>query len=78
MLHSGDNCLTGIRQPTSGVTPSGHGEGFVAYPAALIAFYQVTAMKVIMRIGWQLPNPPNWLKPTYGDATRYPFAVLTP
>ena len=38
----------------------------------------MTAMKVIMRIGWQLPNPPNWLKPTYGDATRYPFAVLTP
>ncbi len=38
----------------------------------------MTAMKVIMRIGWQLPNPPNWLKPTYSDATRYPFAVLTP
>jgi HK97 family phage major capsid protein len=36
----------------------------------------MTAMKVIMRMGWQLPNPPNWLKPTYNDATRFPFAVL--
>jgi len=38
----------------------------------------MTAMKVIMRLGWQLPNPPNWLKPTFSDATRYPFAVLQP
>ncbi|RRR69567.1 MAG: phage major capsid protein [Candidatus Viridilinea halotolerans] len=38
----------------------------------------MTAMKVIMRLGWQLPNPPNWLKPNNNDATRYPFAVLTP
>lgn len=36
----------------------------------------MTAMKVILRMGWQLPNPPNWLKPTFADATRYPFAVL--
>ncbi|NNJ10579.1 phage major capsid protein [Chloroflexales bacterium ZM16-3] len=38
----------------------------------------MTAMKVVMRLGWQLPNPPSWLKPSYSDATRFPFAVLQP
>ncbi len=58
MLHSGDNCLTGIRQPTSGVTPSGHGQGFVAYPAALIAFYQVMMMKSLpAQAAFVTPNP---------------------
>ena len=58
MLHSGDNCLTGIRQPTSGVTPSGHGQGFVAYPAALIAFYQVMTMKSLpAQAAFVTPNP---------------------
>lgn len=37
----------------------------------------MTAMKVVMRMGWQLPNAPNWLKPTLADASRYPFGVLT-
>ncbi len=36
----------------------------------------MTAMKVIMRLGWQLPNPPSWIKPLYGDLTRFPFAAL--
>jgi hypothetical protein len=27
-------------------------------------------------MGWQLPNPPNWLKQNDADVSRYPFAVL--
>lgn len=38
----------------------------------------MTAMKVVMRMGWQLPNPPNWIKPSMGDASRYPFTTLLP
>ncbi|HEX9329584.1 MAG TPA: phage major capsid protein [Reyranella sp.] len=36
----------------------------------------MTAMRVVMRMGWQLPNPPNWLKQNDADVSRYPFAVL--
>lgn len=36
----------------------------------------MTAMKVVMRLGWQLPNPPSWIKPLYNDTTRFPFAAL--
>jgi HK97 family phage major capsid protein len=38
----------------------------------------MTAMRVVMRMGWQLPNPPNWIKSVDSDTTRYPFAVLKP
>ena len=38
----------------------------------------MTAMRVVMRMGWQLPNPPNWIKQTDSDTSRYPFAVLKP
>lgn len=31
------------------------------------------ALKAVMRLGWELPNPPNRL-----DATPYPFGVLKP
>lgn len=38
----------------------------------------MTAMRIVMRMGWVLPNPPNWIKRSANDSTRYPFAVLTP
>lgn len=34
------------------------------------------AIRVVFRGGWQLPNPINRINAT--EATRYPFAVLTP
>lgn len=39
-------------------------------------FYQqdMTALRFVMRLGWQLPNPVGGL----GGAKRYPFAVLKP
>lgn len=39
-------------------------------------FYQqdMTALRFVMRLGWQLPNPVGGL----GGSTRYPFAVLKP
>lgn len=35
----------------------------------------MVALRVVMRLGWQLPNPINRVNQTAG--TRYPFAVLT-
>lgn len=34
------------------------------------------ALRAVMRLGWQLPNPLNPVNPT--EATRYPFSVLVP
>lgn len=34
------------------------------------------ALRAVMRLGWQLPNPLNPINPT--EATRYPFSVLLP
>lgn len=34
------------------------------------------ALRVTFRMGWQLPNPINYVQPT--EAERYPFAVLAP
>ena len=34
----------------------------------------MTALRFVMRLGWQLPNPVGGL----GGSTRYPFAVLKP
>jgi hypothetical protein len=36
----------------------------------------MVALRVIIRIGWQLPNPVNRINED--ELTRYPFSVLTP
>lgn len=41
-----------------------------------LAQQDMVALRVVMRLGWQLPNPINNVNQT--EATRYPFAVLLP
>jgi len=41
-----------------------------------LAQQDMIALRVVMRLGWQLPNPVNNVNQT--EATRYPFAVLLP
>jgi HK97 family phage major capsid protein len=41
-----------------------------------LAQQDMVALRVTMRLGWQLPNPINRIQGT--EASRYPFAVLTP
>lgn len=41
-----------------------------------LAQQDMVALRVVMRLGWQLPNPLNQINQT--AATRYPFAVLLP
>jgi len=41
-----------------------------------LAQQDMVALRAVMRLGWQLPNPINRVNPEEG--TRYPFAVLTP
>lgn len=41
-----------------------------------LAQQDMVALRCVMRLGWQLPNPINYLVPT--EAERFPFAVLTP
>jgi HK97 family phage major capsid protein len=36
----------------------------------------MVALRAVMRLAWQLPNPINRVQPT--EANRYPFGVLTP
>lgn len=55
-------------------------EGVITDAAGLIVYnlmqQDMMAIRVTLRIAWQLPNPINRLQPT--EASRYPFAVLTP
>lgn len=41
-----------------------------------LAQQDMVALRAVMRIAWQIPNPINRLNAD--EATRYPFAVLTP
>lgn len=49
------------------------GEGNIIYN---LAQQDMVALRCVMRLGWQLPNPVTKLNGN--DDTRYPFAVLTP
>lgn len=49
------------------------GAGNIVYN---LAQQDMVALRVVMRLGWQLPNPVNRVNPN--GATRFPFAVLTP
>lgn len=48
------------------------GEGKIIYN---LAQQDMLALRVVMRLGWQLPNPINRMD---GTANRYPFAILAP
>jgi HK97 family phage major capsid protein len=49
------------------------GSGAIIYN---LAQQDMVALRVTMRLGWQLPNPANRVNAV--AATRYPFAVLLP
>ena len=41
-----------------------------------LAQQDMVAMRCVMRLGWNVPNPINQIQPT--EASRYPFALLLP
>lgn len=45
-------------------------------PLYRLAEQDMVALRVVMRLAWQIPNPINRLQPD--EDLRYPFAVLTP
>ena len=49
------------------------GDGRIIYN---LAQQDMVALRCVMRLGWQLPNPVTALNPD--GTTRYPFAVLAP
>jgi hypothetical protein len=54
-------------------------EGVVQNPDGSIAYNlmqnDMVALRAVMRLGWEIPNPINALQPT--AASRCPFAILT-
>ena len=56
-------------------------EGIVQDPTTGDILYNLmqqdmAAIRAVMRIGWEIPNPINALAPT--EADRFPFAMVTP
>ena len=56
-------------------------EGIVQDPATGAIKYNLmqedmTALRVVMRLGWEIPNPITSLAPD--EATRFPFASINP
>jgi len=49
------------------------GAGNIVYN---LAQQDMIALRAVMRLGWQLPNPINRVNET--EATRYPFSILVP
>ena len=39
-----------------------------------LAQQDMVALRIVMRLGWEVPNPINYMQPT--EANRFPFAVL--
>ena len=56
-------------------------EGVVQNPDGSIAYNlmqnDMVALRAVMRLGWEIPNPVNGLKGKPAAASRFPFAVLT-
>lgn len=56
-------------------------EGVVQNPDGTIAYNlmqnDMVALRAVMRLGWEIPNPVNGLKGKAAAASRFPFAVLT-
>ena len=49
------------------------GSGTIVYN---LAQQDMVALRAVMRLGWQLPNPIN--RVNTNASTRYPFSVLAP
>ena len=41
-----------------------------------LAQQDMVALRAVMRLGWEIPNPINYMQPT--EANRCPFAVYAP
>lgn len=62
------------------ITYSVHTEGVIQDAAGNIVYnllqQELVALKAVMRLGWQVPNPINRVQET--EASRYPFGILLP